>query len=55
MTAEGVETESQKMVLANLECDEIQGTFFSEPVSADEASAMLATYNTISEDYHNAN
>ncbi|MCU7857651.1 MAG: diguanylate cyclase [Candidatus Thiodiazotropha sp. (ex Lucinoma borealis)] len=50
VTAEGVETESQKMVLANLDCDEIQGTFFSEPVSADEASAMLATYNTITED-----
>jgi len=32
ITAEGVETEEQLVVLRNLGCDEIQGYFFSRPL-----------------------
>ena len=39
--AEGVESESQMSLLREQQCDEIQGYYFSKPVSADEAAAML--------------
>jgi diguanylate cyclase (GGDEF)-like protein/PAS domain S-box-containing protein len=38
--AEGVETEAQLSILRENQCDEIQGFYFSKPVSADEAAAM---------------
>ncbi|MEJ2611589.1 MAG: diguanylate cyclase [Candidatus Thiodiazotropha sp.] len=41
VVAEGVETESQRQVLQHLECDEIQGTLFSPPVTVDEAATLL--------------
>jgi diguanylate cyclase (GGDEF)-like protein/PAS domain S-box-containing protein len=39
--AEGVETEAQIFFLQEHRCDEIQGFYFSQPVSADGAAAML--------------
>ena len=39
--AEGVETEAQLTFLREHQCDEIQGYYFSEPVSPDEAGMML--------------
>ncbi|MBI3561453.1 MAG: EAL domain-containing protein [Gammaproteobacteria bacterium] len=39
--AEGVETEAQLNFLRVKGCDQIQGYFFSKPVSADEFEAML--------------
>ena len=39
--AEGVETEAQIAFLREHHCDEIQGYYFSKPVSADEAGRML--------------
>jgi diguanylate cyclase (GGDEF)-like protein/PAS domain S-box-containing protein len=38
--AEGVETEAQMSFLRERHCDEIQGYYFSEPISADEAASM---------------
>jgi EAL domain-containing protein (putative c-di-GMP-specific phosphodiesterase class I) len=40
--AEGVETAEQCMFLRDHRCDEIQGYYFSKPVSATEMTAMLA-------------
>lgn len=45
VTAEGVETENQKMVLTRLGCDEVQGTLYCEPVSSEQALPLLQTYN----------
>ena len=39
--AEGVETRVQRDFLAAQGCDEYQGYFFSEPISADEILALL--------------
>jgi diguanylate cyclase (GGDEF)-like protein/PAS domain S-box-containing protein len=39
--AEGVETEAQLSFLREHQCDEIQGYYFSKPISADEAGNML--------------
>ena len=39
--AEGVETEAQMSFLRERRCDEIQGHYFSKPISADEAASML--------------
>lgn len=39
--AEGVETKSQLSFLRVLECDEVQGYFFSAPVPADDATKLL--------------
>ncbi|WP_024303206.1 bifunctional diguanylate cyclase/phosphodiesterase [Pseudogulbenkiania sp. MAI-1] len=41
--AEGVETEEQLGFLTASQCDEIQGYFFSRPLSADRMSALLHT------------
>ncbi len=39
--AEGVENEAQLSFLRKSQCDEMQGYYFSKPLSADEAGAML--------------
>ncbi|MEE8458378.1 MAG: EAL domain-containing protein [Phycisphaerales bacterium] len=41
VTVEGVETEQQLAQVRALDCDFAQGFYFSEPVTADEARAML--------------
>jgi predicted signal transduction protein with EAL and GGDEF domain len=41
VVAEGVENEAQMFFLREHRCDQIQGHYFSKPVSADEAAAML--------------
>jgi EAL domain-containing protein (putative c-di-GMP-specific phosphodiesterase class I) len=40
-TAEGVETDEQRLILAGLGCDEAQGYFFSRPVPIEEVSGVL--------------
>ena len=40
--AEGVETQRQLDFLKSIDCDEIQGYFFSRPVEADEVAAFFA-------------
>ncbi|MGD8911532.1 MAG: bifunctional diguanylate cyclase/phosphodiesterase [Candidatus Thiodiazotropha sp.] len=49
VTAEGVETDSQKKVLNNLGCDEAQGKLYSEPVAAQQALSLLKTFNLTDE------
>jgi EAL domain-containing protein (putative c-di-GMP-specific phosphodiesterase class I) len=39
--AEGVETAEQLAILRELRCEYGQGFFFSKPVSAEEAAALL--------------
>jgi len=39
--AEGVENEAQMSFLRHHRCGEIQGHYFSKPVSADEAASIL--------------
>lgn len=46
--AEGVETAEQCAFLHARGCDEIQGYYFSEPLSAKEVSAMLANRHKLS-------
>jgi diguanylate cyclase (GGDEF)-like protein/PAS domain S-box-containing protein len=41
VVAEGVETDEQLAMLRKLRCEYAQGYYFSEPVSADEAGALL--------------
>ncbi len=43
VVAEGVETEQQSQQLETLKCDEVQGYFFSRPVTGDQIEAMLQT------------
>ena len=45
--AEGVETETQKHVLRDIECDAIQGYLLSKPVPAEEATKLLTSYKNI--------
>jgi EAL domain-containing protein (putative c-di-GMP-specific phosphodiesterase class I) len=40
--AEGVETEAQMSFLREHHCDEIQGYYFSKPISADAAASILS-------------
>ncbi len=42
--AEGVETAEQLAILRKLRCEYAQGYYFSKPVTADEAGALLETY-----------
>jgi len=42
VVAEGVETDSQRENLLRLMCDEMQGYYFSKPVTAGEVDRMLA-------------
>lgn len=41
VTAEGIETQAQVDYVADCGCDELQGFFFSKPVSAQDISRML--------------
>jgi len=41
VVAEGVETEAQAVKLAELQCDQAQGFFYSPPVPADQLVRML--------------
>ena len=41
VVGEGVETRAQLDFLRSHQCDEIQGTFFSEPLAADEFAGLL--------------
>ncbi|RLA01766.1 MAG: GGDEF-domain containing protein, partial [Gammaproteobacteria bacterium] len=41
VVAEGVEDTQQLELLQNLDCDEIQGYYFSRPLPADEFSKLL--------------
>jgi diguanylate cyclase (GGDEF)-like protein len=45
VTAEGVETREQWDLLRSLECDEMQGNYYSEPVTADDMAALLRQAN----------
>jgi diguanylate cyclase (GGDEF)-like protein/PAS domain S-box-containing protein len=50
VVAEGVETNAQKSLLEELQCDEIQGYLVSKPVSEDEAVGLLRRYNIVGTD-----
>lgn len=41
VVAEGVETEAQKVMLINLNCDSIQGYYFAKPMPAAEIEKMI--------------
>jgi diguanylate cyclase (GGDEF)-like protein len=41
VVAEGVETKKQLVYLSNLRCDEIQGFYYSKPLSVDQITAFL--------------
>ena len=45
VTAEGVETEQQRGVLEKLECDTMQGFYFSAPVPAQDIERVLRTFS----------
>jgi diguanylate cyclase (GGDEF)-like protein/PAS domain S-box-containing protein len=44
VTAEGVETAEQALVLKDMACSSLQGYYFSHPVMASELPALLAQY-----------
>jgi diguanylate cyclase (GGDEF)-like protein len=46
-TAEGVETDEQRLILAGLGCDEAQGYFFSRPVPIEEVSGILDKWTAL--------
>jgi diguanylate cyclase (GGDEF)-like protein/PAS domain S-box-containing protein len=48
VVAEGVERAAQKDVLREAGCDYFQGFYFSRPVPAEEAAALLRTASTVS-------
>ena len=41
VVAEGVETEGQLNILRNLDCDEVQGFYYSPPVPAEEFERLV--------------
>jgi diguanylate cyclase (GGDEF)-like protein/PAS domain S-box-containing protein len=49
VVAEGVETAAQQDLLAQLQCDQIQGYFFSRPVPADALAAFVQRNAKLSE------
>jgi EAL domain-containing protein (putative c-di-GMP-specific phosphodiesterase class I) len=42
VVAEGIETEDQLQLLADKNCDVVQGFFFSRPLPANEMAHLLA-------------
>jgi len=42
--AEGVENEAQEALLKSYKCDEVQGYFYSYPLTAEEMTELLLTY-----------
>jgi len=44
LVAEGVETEAQKNILMQLECDEVQGFLFGRPLPFDEFVKLLPAH-----------
>ncbi|MFQ3192097.1 MAG: diguanylate cyclase (GGDEF)-like protein [Paraglaciecola sp.] len=51
VVAEGVETQSQVDVLKRLKCDEIQGYYYSPPVSAEQFRVLLENQPLIGSEY----
>jgi diguanylate cyclase (GGDEF)-like protein len=51
VVAEGVETQSQFDVLKRLKCDEIQGYYYSPPVSAEQFRILLENQPLIGSEY----
>ena len=47
VVAEGVETEAQLEVMRRLQCDEMQGFLFSEPLPADAFEALLKSHRRL--------
>jgi len=47
IVAEGVETEEQLRFLRDLQCDQVQGYLISRPVSAEEATKLIANPSMI--------
>ncbi|MNN94325.1 Oxygen sensor protein DosP [compost metagenome] len=45
MVAEGVETEEQQALLAEMDCDVIQGYLISRPIRAEDIPALVAKHN----------
>jgi diguanylate cyclase (GGDEF)-like protein len=44
IVAEGIETEIEAMMMAHLGCTELQGYYFSKPVSADQMAELLGSF-----------
>ncbi len=44
VVAEGVETESQRVVLQQMQCHEVQGFYYSAPLSGHEATTLLGRH-----------
>jgi len=44
VVAEGVETEAQRALLQQMQCHEVQGYYYSPPVSSHEATALLGRH-----------
>lgn len=51
VVAEGVETQAQLDTLRHLQCDEIQGYFYSPPVSAEEFRILLENQPLLGKNY----
>jgi EAL domain-containing protein (putative c-di-GMP-specific phosphodiesterase class I) len=45
VVAEGVETKEQQALLVEHSCDEIQGFYFSKPVSSDEFFTLMQEHH----------
>ena len=44
IVAEGVETETEAIVMTQFGCSELQGYFFSRPIDKDQLIRLLETY-----------
>ena len=49
VVAEGVETKEQNDFLRDLICDEMQGFYFSKPITPDKFADLLRKNNTFSQ------